>query len=115
MELVREYKRDIYSNCMYIKALWKEQFEAKMLMENKIEGIVPMQTRNVDGEEYYYYDITSKQPVANLFERGQLKYEQIKAIVDKLMLIPDITVCPHGRPVAMVIEKSKIDRQFERT
>ena len=45
----------------------------------------------------------------------EYSYEQIKAIVDKLMLIPDITVCPHGRPVAMVIEKSKIDRQFERT
>ena len=92
MELVREYKRDIYSNCMYIKALWKEQFEAKMLMENKIEGIVPMQTRNVDGEEYYYYDITSKQPVANLFERGQLKYEQIKAIFGGI-----ISVIENGR------------------
>ena len=45
----------------------------------------------------------------------EYSYEQIKAIVDKLMLIPDITVCPHGRPVAMVIEKSKLDRQFERT
>ena len=45
----------------------------------------------------------------------EYSYEQIKAIVDKLMLIPDITVCPHGRPVAMIIEKSKLDRQFERT
>ena len=27
--------------------------------------------------------------------------EQIKWIVDKLMELPDITFCPHGRPVAM--------------
>ena len=41
--------------------------------------------------------------------------EHIKWIVDKLMQIPDITVCPHGRPVAMEMSKKKLDRQFERT
>ncbi len=40
---------------------------------------------------------------------------QIKRIVDKLMQLPDITVCPHGRPVAMVLDKKKLDREFERT
>ena len=39
----------------------------------------------------------------------------IKWIVDKLMEIPDITVCPHGRPVAMELSKKTLDRQFERT
>ncbi len=39
----------------------------------------------------------------------------IKWIVDKLMQIPDITVCPHGRPVAMELTKKNLDRQFERT
>ncbi|MBQ2308553.1 MAG: hypothetical protein II373_03150, partial [Clostridia bacterium] len=41
--------------------------------------------------------------------------EHIKWIVDKLMAIPDITVCPHGRPVAMELSKKNLDRQFERT
>ena len=36
-------------------------------------------------------------------------------IVEKLMELPDITVCPHGRPVAMELSKKNIDRQFERT
>ena len=41
--------------------------------------------------------------------------EHISWIVDKLMQIPDITVCPHGRPVAMELPKRNLDRQFERT
>lgn len=41
--------------------------------------------------------------------------EHIKWIVDKLMALPDITVCPHGRPVAMELSKKNLDRQFERT
>ena len=41
--------------------------------------------------------------------------EHQKWVVEKLMEIPDITFCPHGRPVAMELSKKSIDRQFERT
>ena len=41
--------------------------------------------------------------------------EHVKWIVAKLMELPDITVCPHGRPVAMELSKKALDRQFERT
>ena len=36
-------------------------------------------------------------------------------IIEQLMKIPDITFCPHGRPVAMELSKRNLDRQFERT
>lgn len=36
-------------------------------------------------------------------------------IVEQLMKIPDITFCPHGRPVAMELSKARLDHQFERT
>ena len=36
-------------------------------------------------------------------------------IVEQLMKIPDITFCPHGRPVAMELSKRNLDNQFERT
>ncbi len=40
--------------------------------------------------------------------------ESIKWLVDRLMALPDITFCPHGRPVAMEMKKRQIDHQFER-
>ena len=40
--------------------------------------------------------------------------ENIKWICDTLMSIPDIKVCPHGRPVVTELDKRYIDRQFER-
>ncbi len=33
----------------------------------------------------------------------------------KLFRLPDITVCPHGRPVAMVLSHAHIDKQFKRS
>lgn len=38
----------------------------------------------------------------------------IRWLVEKLLSIPDITVCPHGRPVAYRLTKRDLDKQFDR-
>ncbi len=38
----------------------------------------------------------------------------IEWLVERVITIPDIIVCPHGRPVAYKLTKSELDRQFER-
>ncbi len=38
----------------------------------------------------------------------------IEWLVGKVLLLPDITVCPHGRPIAYRISKTELDRQFDR-
>ncbi len=40
--------------------------------------------------------------------------EVIHWLVGKLLMLPDITVCPHGRPVAYKLTKNELDRQFDR-
>ena len=41
--------------------------------------------------------------------------EYVEWLVEKLMEFPDVTVCPHGRPVAMELTKRNLDYQFERS
>lgn len=41
--------------------------------------------------------------------------EHIEYIIDQLMALPDITFCPHGRPVAMEMPKKRIDHRFQRS
>ena len=41
-------------------------------------------------------------------------HEYVEWIIGKLMELPDITVCPHGRPVAIELSHKKLDYQFER-
>ena len=38
----------------------------------------------------------------------------IEWLVKRVLTIPDITVCPHGRPVAYKLTKTELDRQFNR-
>ena len=40
--------------------------------------------------------------------------DHVKWLVDKLMRLPDITFCPHGRPIAVEMTKNSLDHQFER-
>ena len=35
-------------------------------------------------------------------------------LVEKVISLPDITVCPHGRPIAYKLTKNQLDRQFYR-
>ena len=39
---------------------------------------------------------------------------QIEWLVREMMRLPDITVCPHGRPVAIRMTKTGLDKQFDR-
>jgi DNA mismatch repair protein MutL len=41
--------------------------------------------------------------------------EYVEALCRRLMKLPDITVCPHGRPVAVVLTRAALHRQFGRT
>ena len=48
--------------------------------------------------------------------KGGRSYDEaiIRWLVSKLLALPDITVCPHGRPVAFKLKKSELDRRFDR-
>lgn len=48
--------------------------------------------------------------------KGGRSYDEsiIRWLVSKLLSLPDITVCPHGRPVAFKLKKSELDRRFDR-
>ena len=35
-------------------------------------------------------------------------------VIQEVLSLPDITVCPHGRPIAYRLTKGELDRQFDR-
>ena len=48
--------------------------------------------------------------------KGGRVYDEghIAWLVERLLALPDITVCPHGRPVAIKLTHHALDRQFSR-
>ena len=61
--------------------------------------------------EKLLYQIACKAAIkgGRVYDRSVLDW-----LIGKLLQIPDITVCPHGRPVAYRLTKRELDRQFDR-
>ena len=93
-----------------ISASDAESLFVKMLDEiNEGKGN-PAVTENIRREKALY-QIACKAAI-----KGGRKYDRsiIEWLVTKVLSLPDITVCPHGRPIAYRLTKTELDRQFDR-
>lgn len=82
-----EYKRDIHNSYMVFEEGAGEEnaYEGKMLANNKISNFLKLEIRNIDNKQQFYYDITSKQPIVLVFQKGQLNREQICKIMGGIL------------------------------
>ena len=108
--IVNENSLDIVSVPEAISPLEAENLFLLMLDELKEGKGNPKVTDNTRRERALY-QVACKAAIkgGRIYDRAVLEW-----LIGKLLLIPDITVCPHGRPVAIKLTKSELDRQFER-
>ena len=81
------------------------------MVDEIIEGKGKPSVTDSVRKEKALYQIACKAAI-----KGGRKYtiEIIHWLIKKVLMLPDITVCPHGRPIAFKLTKSELDRQFER-
>lgn len=79
------YTREMKRSYLTIETEEGEQqgqgvWEAKMLEENRIQGLLPIRVRYEDGRETYCYDITSRQPLERILENHAVTGEQVRSL-----------------------------------
>jgi len=57
-----------------------KNYRVRMLLENKIPGLLPITFRQINGESKYYYEINSLQSLDRLIEKSALKYRELRAV-----------------------------------
>lgn len=78
-----EYKKDLRHNYMVIEenTLQKaEPYCIKVLQQQEIEGMLPVEHRCMDNKVLFYYEITSKQSMVNLLEKTNLTRDKLKSL-----------------------------------
>ncbi len=77
------------------------------LAEGKTDLAVSEQMRR----EKLLYQIACKAAI-----KGGRVYDDahVEWLVKEVLSLPDVTVCPHGRPIAFYLTKKELDRQFDR-
>lgn len=84
-----EYKRDLNHNYLILSQECREadELHKKMLLNNKIYGLIPCSVRYVDEKEKYYYEISSKQTMEQVYTVKKMSYEELKQFFIQLQTI----------------------------
>lgn len=80
------YRREMKRNYLVVEPENKEEagYEARMLEENHIQGLLKMRIKYQEGQPLYYYDITSRQPLSRLLEKRFITKNEICTILMQL-------------------------------
>ncbi len=81
--LKETYQRDLNHNYMIVQAMQQEYkgFSERILQENQIPGFLPCQFRRLDGVLYFYYEISAKQSLEQLFRKRKLAEDELRRIL----------------------------------
>jgi len=81
------------------------------MLDEIVEGRGSPVLTNTLRRERALYQIACKAAIkgGRVYDRAVIEW-----LIGRLLALPDITVCPHGRPVAYKLTKTELDRQFER-
>ncbi len=89
--------------------------EAESLFVKMVDDIIegkgdPAVTEKIRREQALY-QIACKAAIkgGRIYDRSVSEW-----IIKKVLELPDVIVCPHGRPIAYKLTKTELDRQFER-
>lgn len=82
-----EFRREMNRNYMVIvpESGRNEKYAVRMLTGNKIPGFLPFHEKQVNGENRYYYDITSKQPLDRILEHKSLTGAELERMISDLI------------------------------
>ncbi len=75
------YKRDYNHNYLVTKGCSENNYQSRILLENDIPGLLHVSSRVIDGEEEYYYEISSKQTLTRVYERREMQYQDIRQLL----------------------------------
>ncbi len=64
-----------------------EDYRQKMLLSNSIEGTLPLQIRNINGQRQYYLDISEKESVLNYFSTQIVSRGDICNLFKAILLV----------------------------
>lgn len=76
-----KYFKDYNHNYLILKCKnmeERERYQYHMLASNKMERLLKCSVRNINGETYFYYDISSKVTFENYYQGKQMTYEQVR-------------------------------------
>lgn len=65
-------------------AIYREDYQMRMLGANEIEGLLPVRGRGMDGNSCYDYDVSGKLSIRALYEKSEIGAKDLKVFLSAL-------------------------------
>jgi len=80
------YRREMKQNYMIMEPeeAGYDSYEIHMMEANRIEGLLKFHVKQVDNRKFYYYEITSKQPLNRVLEYHSLGRDELKKLIEDI-------------------------------
>ena len=82
------YKRELNHSYLVLKSENSQHlsdYPTKMLFSNSIEGLLLCTPRLIDGETFFYYEITSQQNLSQIYEARKFDVKDLKFLFESLL------------------------------
>lgn len=110
------YRRELSHSYLVINEIPEEKkngYQYRMIIRNRITGLLPCSERFMDGKTWLYYDISSRQSLAQVYEAAQIGYEEVRSIIDNLAQIQNVLTEYLLRETCLVLEPEYIYMDLE--
>lgn len=81
------YKRDFNHNYMILSVREEENYQLKMICNNKINGLLVSHTNAFNGSCDIYYDISSKQPLSRIYAGREMDFKDVCGVLTSLKTV----------------------------
>lgn len=78
------YKRDMNHNYLILEPeeqIYGNEYQIRMLSINDIRGLLKCNMKKMDGNVYFYYEVTSRQSLERIFEKSTMTMDDIKILL----------------------------------
>lgn len=99
-----KYYRDYRHNYMILQCGREEEsrnYQYKILTSGKMKEILKCSIRHLNGQTYFYYDISSKTTLDNFYQGKKMSYEQVRDLLQQLHNI-------YSKLGSLFLEESKL-------
>lgn len=81
-----QYYKDYRHNYLIIKGEEDsaDKYQCRMMMENRIQGLLLCKVKHINGDLLFYYEISSMQTFASFYDSGHISVMQLKQLFIKL-------------------------------
>ncbi len=86
------YKRELSHSYLVVDEIpgeYQNSYQYKMILRNRIPGLLASSERHLEGRVSLYYDISSRQSLSQLYLSEQISFQALKGMVDNLVQVQD--------------------------